>query len=101
MVRLPDGWVAVEGAEAERLELELRRELPRMHQLSGLILVALARRLDADDVLFGFLASDQDEVFCVHLTWSIESHPQWPSTEVYDSIEAFAERWSDDDRDGR
>ncbi|MCO6043129.1 hypothetical protein NG895_04360 [Aeoliella sp. ICT_H6.2] len=63
-------------------EDELRRELCVGHVLHGLDAIVVARRHDMDDFLFEL----SDGRFAnVHLTWSSESNPAWPSTEIYDS----------------
>lgn len=80
------------GESAAKLEAELRRELPAAHQLQGRPVRAVARREDQDDVLFRSAAED-GPVFCVHLTWSKESDPSWPSTDTYANLGDFLQRW--------
>lgn len=92
MVDLPKGWVVVDSAMAAKFEAELRRELPAGHQLHGRALRAIARRDDRDDVLFVPIVPGAS-VYRVHLTWSVETDPRWPWTEVYDSVDDFCERW--------
>jgi hypothetical protein len=97
--QLPHGWIPVSVETAAKLEAELRRELPRSHQLAGRSLRAVARRDNTDDVLFE-LATGEGPVFCVHLTWSVERKPPWPWTDRYDSITDFVERWPREHQDG-
>jgi hypothetical protein len=67
-----------------RFEKELARELCEKHVLYGVPAKIVARRQDLDDFLFEL----PDGRFAnVHLTWSRESNPTWPSTEIYDSVE--------------
>jgi hypothetical protein len=73
-------------------EAELRRELPRSHELFGRDLRAVARNLNHDDVLFQD-AAGAGGVFAVHLTWNRESNPMWPSSVRYRDIDDFVERW--------
>ena len=80
------------GESAAKLEAELRRELPAAHQLHGRPVRAVARRQDRDDVLFR-PAGEDGPVFCVHLTWAIESDPRWPATATYANLDEFLERW--------
>lgn len=78
-------WRAVSDTEAESLAQELARELPRHHALDGLIVRALARRCDRDDVLFRIA---EERFAVVHLTWrpAREEDRAWPSCELYESI---------------
>jgi hypothetical protein len=55
-------------------------------------LVAVARRHHRDDVLFRS-PDGTGPVFCVHLTWAVETDPTWPWTETYTDIADFLERW--------
>ena len=89
---LPESWFALPREDACKLEAELRRELPRSHYLRGRELVAVARRFRRDDVLFTS-PTGEGEVFWVHLTWSVETDPMWPATEVYRDMGDFLERW--------
>lgn len=90
-VRLPDSWSPLSRDEAQAVEKELRRELPPAHQLQDHQLIALAR-YRRDDILFRS-QDDQGPVFCVHLTWSVETDPAWPWTESYKDMGDFLERW--------
>lgn len=97
-MRLPDTWVALDANTAAKLEAELRRELPASHALQGLHLRAIARRGARDDVLFERTDSD-GTVYCVHLTWSVESDPTWPWTVAYASRAEFLARWPREESD--
>ena len=86
MSELPSGWRAIDGADAKAMETELHRELPAGHVLVGRTVRAIARRDDRDDVLF----QDSDgSIFFVHLTYAVETDPQWPFTKTYDNLTAF------------
>ena len=89
---LPQDWIIVDAETAAALEVELHRELPTSHQLLGRQVRAVARRTRCDDVLF-CAASNDAPLYLVHLTWSVETDPKWPSTIVYDNIDDFLERW--------
>ena len=95
-MRLPQGWVLLDGETAGKLEAELRREVASPHPLFHRPLRAVARREDRDDVLF-VPATGESPVHCVHLTWSVETDAKWPHTQSYDSIDAFLESWSNSD----
>src|SRR5262245_12630810 len=87
-----DPWMPVESGEARSaFEAELYRELGAGHSLSGLPVVAIARRADQDDVLF--MLGD-GRVAEVHLTWlgRPEDVPRWPGTSIHASIEAWIEQ---------
>lgn len=85
-MQLPRGWVSLSGDAADKLEVELHRELPVSHQLHGWRLRAIARREHRDDVLFRAAAGDG-------LTWSTEGDPAWPWTVSYENLGDFCERW--------
>ena len=44
-------------------------------------------------------ADDRGPVFWVHLTWRVETDPSWPSTERYESMDEFLERWPREELD--
>jgi hypothetical protein len=77
------------SAEASRGVAELRRELPRTHQLWGIPVHAVAYRQDCDDILFA-LDDGTDRVAVVHLSFAVEHDPRWPKTELFESIQHFA-----------
>jgi hypothetical protein len=93
---LPNGWSAIEQPElATGLLAELARELPAKHILRGRQLEAIARSESSDDVLFASVGGDAP-FFLVHLTWNVETDPNWPHTVAYGSIAEFAEAWAAD-----
>ena len=85
-------WYGVED-EAERrgLEAELCREICDAHVLAGKLVTLLARRGDMDEALY--LLPD-GRIAEVHLTWAgqREMDPRWPTTEIYASLEEWAEQ---------
>jgi hypothetical protein len=95
-MRLPQGWREIDREEASKLEVELQRELSSEHVLRGLPLVALARREQSDDVLFGSF-SREGKVYWVHLTWVAERFPKFPWTVPYTSVDRFADQWPEDE----
>jgi len=88
MYTLP--WVAIDLENRAALEKELGRELPDGHILFRSGVSALARRVDRDDVLFQVAGSPKLAV--VHLTYSVESDPKWPTTLIYESFSDFEEQ---------
>lgn len=80
-------WYTVDPEEALRLEQELDRELPVGHILSGKGVVAIAMRKDQDDVLYQLVGPDS--VAVVHLTYSQETMPAFPKTEIFPTLERF------------
>jgi hypothetical protein len=79
---LPAGWVPLGGNAARVAEAELARELHRTHILFGLRVVALAKRLDRDNYIFQL---DDGRIAEVHLTYAVETMPNWPQTLLFDS----------------
>jgi hypothetical protein len=77
----------------ETLVNELQKELPAQHVLKGVPVIAVARRLDCDDVLFA-TADPSMPLAVVHLTWAgkAEGDPRWPSTTLYRSWQDWIER---------
>lgn len=69
---------------------ELQRELSIGHQLFRVPVAAIARRYDRDDVLFSLL-DGSSQVALVHMTWSVESSPNYPRTELFESFQTWAE----------
>jgi hypothetical protein len=71
---------------------ELAREVGRDHALYGKRAIAVARRVDQDDVLF-LLPDGPAPLAVVHLTYAgRERSPEWPSTQLYQSLEDWMER---------
>jgi hypothetical protein len=95
---LPETWIPLDASTAAKLEAELRRELPAGHALRDVQLRAIARRGAKDDVLFERTDSD-GTVYCVHLTWSVESDPNWPWTVAYANRAEFVDRWPREESD--
>jgi hypothetical protein len=69
-------WQRLEGS-SDTFVNELQKELPPQHVLHGLPAVAVARRIDCDDVLFA-TADPTIPLAVVHLTWTsrTESDPR-------------------------
>jgi hypothetical protein len=84
-------WAPIERPDEQKaIQAELYVELCPAHQLHGASIVALARRVDQDDILVGLTDGRVAEV---HLTWSRkpERGPCWPRTIVF----ASAADWSE------
>ena len=89
-------WYAATDPAA--LARQLRSELPRDHVLAGIEVEALAQRQDRDDVLFA-LIDNSDRVAVVHLTFSVNTHANWPLTSFYPSLSAWASQRMVSDHD--
>ena len=94
---IPDGfrwrepWEPVPDG-GPSLVAELLREVSGEHRLFGLEILAVARRIDCDDVMF--TTSDPEAPLAiVHLTWSgkMESDRRFPQTAVYRSWQEWYE----------
>lgn len=85
-------WERLKDA-GEALVSELQKELSPQHVLHGVPVVAVARRIDCDDVLF-VIADASKPLAVVHLTWAGETErdPRWPSTTLYQSWQDWIER---------
>lgn len=86
---LIEPWVAVD--ESGPFETQLRREHGPGHRLEGLVVRAIARRLDTDDVLFRI---EDGRVAEVHLTWrqTRETDAVWPHSRIFASFGEWAAR---------
>lgn len=84
--RYSSPWEALDSDN--RFHAELHREVPRGHILFGATTHAIARRGDCDDFLFRVMDRDFS-LAVVHLTWSTETDPSWPGTEVFRDWEDF------------
>ena len=63
---------------------ELHREIPAGHILYGVKVKVIGNRIDCDDFLF---ALPNGRFAWVHLTWKVESSPEWPATLIYETLE--------------
>jgi hypothetical protein len=75
------------------LGVELGREVGPGHPLFERPAVAVARRVDCDDVLF-WLPAGPAALAVVHLTWrgKRERSPQWPAARLYASVAEWLEQ---------
>lgn len=90
-----DPWYLDDDASGTA-ERELHREAPVGHALYGIPVTLIARRCDCDDVLFR-LADGSGRYAGVHLSFSVETDPNWPFTTIYDSLAHFvSERLHED-----
>jgi hypothetical protein len=92
-------WQVV--ADGTAFEMELQRELIRGHPLYGVQAVAVARRLDCDDVLFR-LDHPSYTLAVVHLTWRTRPgpEPKSPHTVLFADWEEWIKTFRLLDNDG-
>ncbi|WP_435008116.1 hypothetical protein P12x_005391 [Tundrisphaera lichenicola] len=87
-------WSTAEWGQevAVTLERELVREVGPGHPLHGIPSKAIGKHASCDEVLFQLL-DGTGRVAVVHLTWSryLPEEPPWPATEIYSSLEEWAE----------
>jgi len=83
---LPWQAISANGQDAYRLEVSL--EVTPGHPLFGVRVTPLARRCDADDVLFE-LHHHPAQLAVVHLTFTgaPERKPHWPAVTLYSNME--------------
>ncbi|MEH6812831.1 MAG: hypothetical protein V7677_09920 [Motiliproteus sp.] len=82
----PEKWSRLSDSEAHSFVQELKSELPQGHLLTGLPLKAIGRRDGRDQFLF-LLEDGSNKLATVHLTWSEETDPKWPWTEIFNSFD--------------
>jgi hypothetical protein len=81
-------WEPLDGT-GDGFVKELEREMPPQHVLYGVPVVAVACRIDCDDVLFAS-ADPSKPLALVHLTWhGPETDPIWPNTYILRSWQEF------------
>jgi hypothetical protein len=85
-------WERLQGS-GEAFVNELQTELPYDHALHGVAVVAVARRIDCDDVLFA-TADPAKPLAVVHLTWAgrTEGDARWPTTTLFHDWQDWVER---------
>jgi len=99
---LPGRWSWILGDSGDKLVQMLKLEAGKAHALYGKPVIAMAHRLDSDDVLFevdgaeGFLA-------VVHLTWaeSRGADPRWPHTTLFSNWQVCLEHLQKEVREER
>ncbi len=89
---LPEGWYWLDRAQGKLLTEELAREISVDHALRGKPLVALAKLDGEDDVLYQ-VKGDREQLYAVHLTWSVENVPDWPLATAFSGFGDFLENW--------
>jgi hypothetical protein len=99
-IRFIEPWHALDdshAAESDALVAELRQELTPLHPLFGQPFTAIARRQDCDDVLFRVGVAPH-RYAVVHLTWTAkpERAPEFPWTEIFNSLDEFVARMKQD-----
>lgn len=82
---LPEGWFPIDDIKDQMgFAAELEREMCAGHKLYGLKSRAIARCSARDDFIFE--VEGRGWAF-VHLTWSKETQPEWPDSEIFISLE--------------
>jgi hypothetical protein len=69
---------------AARYDTELRRECCESHILYGAEATCIAKADNSDDFIFS-LADGKWAL--VHLTYQVETSPNWPAAKMFDSLE--------------
>lgn len=83
---LPEGWEILPNEVRRTMERELSREVAPGHRLYGETVVAIAKCVGCDDVLFS-IEGEYLRWTVVHVTFA--RHPEqlpWPMTEVFSSF---------------
>jgi hypothetical protein len=78
-------WSPISPEDRQGIEDELRREMPPGHVLAECAILAIGISDNYDDFLFATDCRDKP-IATVHLTWSCETDPAWPSTVVYSTV---------------
>ncbi|WP_154659186.1 hypothetical protein [Paenibacillus massiliensis] len=89
-------WEHLTENTATAFQQELNKELSPSHRLFGTKSIALARRIDNDDVLFWI--EDLDTYAIVHLTWTHANAEGYPITQMLpvDELAAYCKRISEE-----
>lgn len=92
---LPENWKIIDTGLHRKLSNELIREVPSGHVLYEVNASVVARREGRDDFLF-LIEHPEYKYAEVHLTWSIETDPVWPSASLFKSIGDWKQELIDD-----
>jgi len=92
---MPENWVLIDSEVQGKFSDELKKELPSGHVLLGIDATAIARREDRDDFLF-LIEHSEYKYAEVHLTWSVESNPNWPSASLFKTVKDWKQEVLDD-----
>ena len=84
-------WWPIPAEQDAGTVAELQREMPAGHVLFGRTVQAVGRRQDCDDVLF-YLGESVPQFAVVHLTYARETRPEWPSTALFDTLDAWIQQ---------
>jgi hypothetical protein len=86
-------WKSIHPPLGLELTAELKKEINEGHPLFGEKVIAIARRVDCDDVLFSIINSE-GRLAVVHLTWSEKrkESTDWPAVDFYESLADFKEQ---------
>ena len=88
-------WSPISQNDRKGIEDELRREMPEGHVLAQCEILAIGASDNYDDFLFATDCPNKP-IAAVHLTWSAETDPAWPSTVVYASIDEWVVAMNED-----
>lgn len=81
----------------ETLVNEAEKEISKGHMLYGKKLRAIGRNQSQDEVLYE-LVDEPPKVALVHLVWSGKKDtPPWPTSQIFESLEEFANGRMQDD----
>jgi hypothetical protein len=84
-------WQPLPSEHDSATVAELQREMCSGHVLFGRTVQAIGRRQDCDDVPF-YLGETAPQFAVVHLTYARETRPEWPSTSLFDTLDAWIEQ---------
>ena len=90
---LPERWLRLSDESSDYFSKEFYREADRSHPLFDERMWAVAKSQASDDVLYEI----HDGRFAqIHLTFAVETTPQFPGFEVFESLEAWRKRLEED-----
>ena len=93
LASLPGDWTAVGEHDATVLLAELRHETPPGHALDGKTVQPVAIKRHRKDTVWWL--PDNGSWAHVHLTYSVETDPQWPSCNIYGDWDSLVADLSD------
>ena len=89
---IPISWPDVQELAVGRdaIVAELRREMPKGHALYGKQLDVVAVHVECGYKDFVFTTNDTSHpIAVVHLTYNVESNPNWPSTRLIAGLDEW------------
>ena len=85
---MPENWAALTDEDSEYFSKEFYREADKSHALFDERMWAVARCKASDDILYKVHDGRYAQI---HLTWAVETTPNFPDFDVFDTFNEWRE----------